>query len=278
MNEFSWSIEARSVIHRFHSVDFVIYVEGQDDIPFWDVVFSKFTKKRFKIEKLGDKNTLLQYLRGKKDKDTYLIAMDSDFDRYHGVLNTNHSVLTYGYSIENTVISMELVRSLIATISRKQLAEIDNIIIDQWFHSFERISQPLLAAELANKSDRITVDQITPDKAARFIRNNNDFLDEKMIENHLVQLGFDYKKTIEDFNLDGLKIYEMIKGHFLSSAALSFIRAQVNKLSGSNKSISNEAFYSTCIAEFKSTFNESHKHYSYYMDVIDKHLDTLVFD
>ncbi|EGA69570.1 hypothetical protein VISI1226_13648 [Vibrio sinaloensis DSM 21326] len=41
-DDFFYSAEAENIINEFHSVDVMVYVEGVDDIPFWDFIFEKF--------------------------------------------------------------------------------------------------------------------------------------------------------------------------------------------------------------------------------------------
>lgn len=275
MSSFDWSSDARSTLHLLSGVDFIVYVEGQDDIPFWDVLFSKFTDKRYKIKSVGDKSTLLKYLKEKQDVDTYLIAMDSDLDKQLGFLTTEQVVLTYGYSIENSIISIDLIKNIIATSSRRQLSTVESASITKWLVDFEEASLPLLAAELVNKNTQITTEQITPKNVARFVEGNNHLPNKAKINNHLAELGFDFEKITSDFNLIGIQVHEAIKGHFLFSAALVFVKNQVKAFSKVDKPISNEAFYSSCISEFKSTFNTNHPHHSYYKEMLTEHLGAL---
>lgn len=58
-NSLPYSDDALSIRHAFFNKQFVIYVEGVDDIPFWDACFSKFLpsslEKGFIIEDVGGK-------------------------------------------------------------------------------------------------------------------------------------------------------------------------------------------------------------------------------
>ncbi|HCX7732599.1 TPA: hypothetical protein OZ640_004640, partial [Escherichia coli] len=38
---FSWSNEAENVISLFYDADIMVYVEGEDDIAFWEIIFKK---------------------------------------------------------------------------------------------------------------------------------------------------------------------------------------------------------------------------------------------
>lgn len=43
MPSLDYSLEALNLLNAFHQVDKVVYVEGQDDVPFWEFLFKKFT-------------------------------------------------------------------------------------------------------------------------------------------------------------------------------------------------------------------------------------------
>ncbi len=40
-DNFNWSDEAENVISMFYDADIMVYVEGEDDIGFWEIVFKK---------------------------------------------------------------------------------------------------------------------------------------------------------------------------------------------------------------------------------------------
>ena len=48
----SYSTSALNVLRYFHDCDVITFVEGDDDILFWDVISDKAGLIRFKIEKL----------------------------------------------------------------------------------------------------------------------------------------------------------------------------------------------------------------------------------
>ena len=55
-----YSTEALNVLRYFHDSEIIIFVEGDDDILFWDVISNKAGLLGVKIESAGGKNELLK--------------------------------------------------------------------------------------------------------------------------------------------------------------------------------------------------------------------------
>ena len=275
MDNLDWSLNARRVIRHFFEADIVVYVEGDDDITFWDIVFSEFTKKKFKLKPVGGKNTLLKYLNERCSDDTFLVAMDSDYDKLNGTLDSDAAILTYGYSIENTVVTITVIESLIATYSDMQLNHINRTEIIKWVEDFEKAVTPLLAADILNREAKITDQQVIPDRAARFYENDTLIPIDSKIRNHLIELGFNVEALEDDLKLHDYEVIEMVKGHFLFTSFLHFVKKHSDSSRDKAISIPTEAFYSTCIMGFKNSFNDNHPHYLYYKNMISYHLDNV---
>ncbi len=98
------SVEAKNVTNKFYQVDKMIYVEGQDDIIFWDIILKEFAQFTFKIEKAGGKEELEKYIEEiKSGVASYFVARDSDYDEILGFDEVKGVIRTYGHSIENTI-------------------------------------------------------------------------------------------------------------------------------------------------------------------------------
>jgi len=272
VSKLNWSLDAKNVLKKFYNVDIIIYVEGEDDIRFWEIVFSEFTHKNIKIKPAFGKENLLKQAREIGAKNL-LIAMDSDYDRIHKEANNNKIILTYGYSIENTIVTETLIKELIASYTKTQTAGIDSNYIKKWFKKIECDIRPLIIADILNKSKKTTAKYIIPKKADRFIKENGFHLDSSLIENHLKELGFDVKllhsTPIPRYNREK----DIIKGHFLFSLLFNLVKSYCNKGRSRGLQISADAFYATCIANFKSSFNKDHPHYQYYEKEITHQLN-----
>ncbi len=113
--ELDFSVPARSLIPVFNGVDCVIYVEGKNDVPFWEGLLQQHGNSGMKFEVKTLKDWKTNSPEGKKELLKYLpeltsgrlqhtiIAMDRDFDEFKGKLHLSPLILyTSGYSIENS--------------------------------------------------------------------------------------------------------------------------------------------------------------------------------
>uniref|UniRef100_UPI000A82428C DUF4435 domain-containing protein n=1 Tax=Vibrio campbellii TaxID=680 RepID=UPI000A82428C len=80
MTEFSYSVDAEDVMSSFYGVDAILYVEGEDDIPFWDAIFSNLSDLSLEIKEVGGCDELEPYITKICNGElTDLVAMDRDF-------------------------------------------------------------------------------------------------------------------------------------------------------------------------------------------------------
>jgi hypothetical protein len=61
----------------------------------------------------------------------------------------------------------------------------------------------------------------------------------------------------------------MLRGHFLMSATLRWIKTETEKRKKASISISEEMLYSSFLLAFESLFDSTHPHYSYYKNSLD---------
>lgn len=273
MSDFSWSANALNVLNQFHEVEFIVFVEGQDDVPFWDIIISSFTTKKFNVKPAGEKSTLKKYLYERTLDSNYLIAMDSDYDQLNGELSNQEVMLTYGYSIENTLITPSVIQDLIATHSRVQKNSVKIDSVKEWIDTFEVVIEALLAADILNREQKVTDKQVMPDNATRFYEGNALFPQADKINTYLVQRGFDLDELSCRERLQHFTIFDVTKGHFVFSAVFNFVKKQIETLREKQVSISTESFYSFCISSFKHSFNHNHPHFTYYKDMVSHHLN-----
>jgi hypothetical protein len=98
MVDFSYSTEAKNVLNKFYRVEKILYVEGDDDIPFWECVFDKLSPFSVKVKEAGGKSEAKKYaaeiVTGAAD---YLVAMDADYDKLFFQDDHPNVIYTYGY-------------------------------------------------------------------------------------------------------------------------------------------------------------------------------------
>ena len=107
MGKFQYSSSAINTVNKFHRIENIVYVEGQDDLVFWDKVFSYYKFPSFKIKIAGGKTELTSIIKSiLKNEVTIIVAIDSDYTCIFGYRKNHPQILyTYGYSIENSIFS-----------------------------------------------------------------------------------------------------------------------------------------------------------------------------
>lgn len=102
MSDLFYSDDALNVRNVFLRVKTIVYVEGDDDVPFWEEVFSRIPEASFEIETAGGSNQLDLYIDKIVSGHLQAVAArDSDFLRHLGNTKDDPRILyTFGYSIE----------------------------------------------------------------------------------------------------------------------------------------------------------------------------------
>jgi len=119
MVEFDHSIDAKNVLNKFYRVEKIVYVEGDDDVAFWEYLFERFFSLSVEIEAVGGKVELKRISELIHSNEAeYIVAMDSDYDDFSGFDYHPNILRTYGYSIENTMVSRESICKILKTIAR----------------------------------------------------------------------------------------------------------------------------------------------------------------
>src|SRR5688572_12199253 len=99
MDDLEYSIDAKNVLNDFHEVDLMFYVEGDDDVPFWEFMVGKFSRLSFKVESVGGKSNLKRYVDDIFDEKINGVAgLDLDFSIFDKIKIHPRIVRTYGYS------------------------------------------------------------------------------------------------------------------------------------------------------------------------------------
>ena len=146
----SRSFDALSMVGRLNGRKYTVLVEGEYDTQFWDIFLSRYFKRDrelFQIFACGDKDRALKTFLKNKDKDRFILIIDSDYDHiafsgkhhkelYQGLEKHACVVKTYGYNVENYLTNLELIHELILNgikykdVSMGELSEISNTMFD----------------------------------------------------------------------------------------------------------------------------------------------------
>lgn len=274
MDSFDYSAEARNVLNLFYSVDKIVYVEGDDDIPFWEVIFDKLADFSVEFESAGGKSELMKLVQAIEDGEAeYLLALDSDYDAISGIEFNQAIIRTYGHSIENTLICAETLCKSLKTLLRLSKKEAPLEICNQWMNDVEEAVSYFVACDIVNHMEGLGL-SVIPDSSDRFMKSKNscDLCGEK-IKEYLDDLSAQLEESRalnqrDRISSSSFTFLDILRGHFLFSAAMRFLKIQAKRV-GKNISISKDMFYLTMITVFEGLFDTRHRHYSHYKEQIE---------
>lgn len=274
MSSVEYSTDAVNVLHQFHRCETLVYVEGDDDLLFWEFILSYFGLENFKIEIKDGSQELEKYTERLISEDlNVIIARDADYGVLTGRIPQHSRLLTtFGHSIENT---------LYCTISIAQLArvwaKVPNCLIAQtesWFEQFNQKFSELICLDIANDHFGASLD-VLGDNCTRYMKSKTcDNVDDRKVQQKIdsIRTKLDNEKvtTIEQIIADSdCTISNLIRGHFLQSAVVKYINSRMKEL-GKNKTISYDNLYSNAIHVLRTVFGDEHSHYTHYQEQVVK--------
>lgn len=277
MSELKYSEDAEAVMNLFFQVDYMLYVEGPDDVCFWEIIFQKTSKISVQVQDVGGSNELKPYIQRIMNNELdAIVACDSDFS----IFDLNHKIhpniiRTYGYSIENTFVNDKTVQRVIKNLGRFSAKELSLYNYKDWFSDIYIKTTPLVLLDIYNYINKLGI-AVIGDNAERFMKSkkSSELCDLK-INNYIESLcrkieGYDaavfHTNLLEKYNISmGL----WLRGHFLLSAIFKSVMSFMSK-SDKKVSFSSDAFYTGLMTAFEMTFNNSHPEYEYYTDVVNR--------
>ncbi|WP_028023359.1 DUF4435 domain-containing protein [Enterovibrio calviensis] len=272
MSAVEYSREAVNVLNRFHRCEQLIYVEGDDDILFWEVLFNYFELSNFKVISKDGSSELDKYTDRLISEDlNIIIARDSDYKSLTGKLaNHERLITTYGYSIENTLFISEAVIEITKLWIKDNELELSEF--SGWIDDLTEKLRELIYLDVTNDCYELYLDVIG-DNCSRYMATQSCAnVDVNKVNNHHSRLQANFCENqiahiVELIDESGKSLWEIIRGHFLQSAILKFISHHINRKGLSSK-LSHDALYTNAIQELKITFNEEHRHFEHYCDSI----------
>jgi len=272
MSDVEYSREAVNVLSKFHRCERLIYVEGDDDVLFWDTLFQYFKFSNFKIEVKDGSCELDKYADRIISEDlNIIVARDSDYKVLTENLPKHERIITtYGYSIENTLFIAESVVEITKLWIKDN--NFPNSNYDEWINDFSSHLKELIYFDVANDCYDLYLDVIG-DNCTRYMKtqscSNIDLIKINKHKNKLKPCFCDEQVSqVSDLiNKSDRELWEIIRGHFLQSAILKFISSHVDK-KGLRFNMSHDALYTNAIQQLKNTFNDDHKHFEFYFQSI----------
>lgn len=275
MTNLSYSNDAENVLNRFYGVDLIVYVEGSDDIPFWEFLFELFVDYSVEINDVGGLPEIEKYIsKVEAGEINAVVACDADFS-YSGNFSEHSNVLrSYGYSIENSLICDNTIKKVIRSIGRIPRKKLEGIKVSDWLNRVESCTKKLVIHDIANHKLN-TGQSVAGNNCSKFMKSKKSSeICVNKIETHLARINLnipnDLKLKIENSIVESDRTeIDFLRGHFLFSASLKFIISKIKEF-GKKVSISNDSLFSALIIAFEAVFNSSHKQYNYYKNIICK--------
>lgn len=275
MVDLVYSDDAENVLNRFYGVDTIVYVEGPDDVPFWEFMFNTFSDVSVKINEVGGMSEIQKYINKIESGEVgAVVACDADFS-YFGNFSSHCNVLrSYGHSIENTLICQKTLSKVIGSVGRVSMKEIDESGISYWFQSLEEATKNLVIQDIANhimNSGKV----VAGDNCSRFMKSSKSSeVCESKIMKHLINIDLQISKRLEKKIMNSITDShrteaDFLRGHFLFSASLRHVTSEIRKIRN-QVSLSNDSFFGALIIAFEVVFVCTHSHYNYYRDIVQK--------
>lgn len=274
MDDFHYSSEAENVLNLFYQAEVMVYVEGDDDICFWETIFNKSSSLKIEIQEVGGCEELKKFItRLLEENLQVLVACDSDLTIFKEQQILDPRIIkTSGYSIENTFISTNEVYKAIRTLGKLPKKTMDTIDIESWSNDFYSKLEPLIKLDIYNFVNDKGV-SVIGDNADRFMKSKkSNIICQNKINSFIYQinekLGDVDLTEIESFiNEKEINVRAWLRGHFLFSAIHRLVSTTAQK-NGKTISLSYEALYSNLLNTFESNFTEQHPEFNYYKQKI----------
>lgn len=275
MPNLSYSDDALNVLSDFYGVSHMLFVEGDDDVVFWEMILDIFDVRGFKVKAVDGKEEVEKYIAkiegGLLDS---WIAKDSDYSMIAGNSASDKVLVTYGHSIENSILNIKSVFKAIRSLGRVSISQVKEKDIKEWLDEFLDSFDKLIVADVVNDINGLGV-RILGNNCTRFMtseKSHNPCI--RKIEG---QLSGPVRATVEPhmdevrtaIRKSGREIHDVVRGHFLFSAYLKYVNYRI-KSAGSFKKASNDAFFSTCVVVFDQSVDRKSNHFLHYKREVEK--------
>ncbi|TKU42275.1 DUF4435 domain-containing protein [Citrobacter sp. wls716] len=279
------SSKALSVMNKFERKDAVLYVEGPTDRVFWNIMFDIYKINNISINIAGSCTAIDSYIyKIINENIPIFVARDKDY-KYH--LNKipphNRVLLTFGHSIENSLICPQILTD-ITTINGGEYSTSMDLVID-WQSKLINSVKELIIREFANEISQSGISVFGDHYEYICGKKSKDaYIPIEKINKHLEIID---AKIPNDAILQARRIYESmssqsywyIKGHFLFSIAVKFLKSLISKINDRDKDInlSNDAMNMLFSQQFKfNLITGNHPHKDYYDGEMNKLKSTLI--
>lgn len=277
MKGLTYSSTALSNLKKFHEKGIIIYVEGPDDLHFWQKIFSHFSFENIKIKPAGGKDEIKKYSESIiKDGADVVAVMDSDMDdALKTQINNPRIIYTYGYSIENSLCNSTTVAKTLALCARVDYTSKLKAQVELWKRRLEADMKPLIILTLADKKFSKGVGvishhchslthtssyEIHPTLAQEFHNNKKPHFEEVQVA-EAEMLVNRYKKPLT----------YLINGHFMLAITAKYVKKEVASLRRiSNYRLDNEFLFNLLVSQINIASDLRKADFSFIKKQIDQ--------
>lgn len=248
-----YSTNALNVKSLFFNKKISVYVEGKEDILFWEKIFSSIGGENIHIEETNGVKVLTEHMDKIIDENANIIvACDNDHSPFMENIKyiSPKIVRTYGYSIENSMYCINNINNITRRFAKTRKDFKDEI--KTWYNTFCDTSSILLYYDIANHKF-IKSTKIFGDKCNRFLKSkNSSILCNKQVDKFInsVKNNFAENEIMQCVNLvkaDNRELRFLIKGHFLTNGIINLIKHLVKEETGSDITLNLDSLYSLSI-------------------------------
>lgn len=255
MGSLSYSSGALDTLPHFHRKKFVVYVEGQDDVVFWNKVLNRFGLKDFVLKEAGGAQEIEKYIHAIINDDSAIaVARDCDYTDLLGTQFDHPRILyTYGYSIENTLYCPANIANMIALHART-MADYETEVAE-WLTRFADDAKGLLTFDFANAASEKGF-EVLGENCHRFLASPKAHsLDNAKLRVFIAKL----EKSLSASEVSDAQhviatstkpLVQIIKGCFLTHAIMNFVKWKVRSESARKIQLSLEHFFVTLVNQF----------------------------
>lgn len=269
MAQLEYSIDAINVLSRFYRCDVLVYVEGDDDVPFWQAVFSELHNGAVAVECVGGSPEVDKYVtRIIEDDARLVVARDADYLRVEGKLVEHERVVySYGYSIENSLYVTKIIEKVSHICHRKIAPE--NGSVKEWLDHLCHSLHSIVVYDLASDIHGVGIACIGSN-CERFMQSRRSpLVDSSKVAELVKDLGSKisqkrFMEAEEAINNTGGYNVMLLRGHVLASAVLRFVARHAAR------NVAHETLYVTAISAFEREISRSHPHRRYYEEAVGR--------
>jgi len=249
---FEYSSDAIENRAAFFDKNFTVYVEGPEDILFWDNLFQEAGLDDFHIEDVGGSENLEPFIQEILQNDlNIIVACDSDYAKLDNSLVVNDKIIyTHGFSIENSMYRIDKINEIIQYLAKKRVNIKEEI--KQWQLDFEEKCESLLIYDYANHKFNKGVTVLGLNSCRYLVNNSSKLLCETKINKAIQKIKDSFSETEiesakQEINYSTLNNWFHIRGHFLSNAVYNLVKSSAERLGGNTVSFSLDALYAMTV-------------------------------